>query len=272
MMIQHDETRPIAETAGPLVFNVQKFSIHDGPGIRTTIFFKGCPLRCPWCHNPESQCFTAETMVDKNGKKEVMGKHYSLEELVDKAAQDIIFYERSGGGVTLSGGEVMAQDMDYIEALMKALDAEGIRVGIDTSGAVPYERFERILPYADFFLYDIKIFNNAKHKQYIGVDNSLILANAKHLSDAGAALYLRLIMIDGVNTDMEKDIKPLIQWLTTNHIQAKKVHLLPYHTLGKDKYTELGREATLFNVPSRRTLQLIQDECTRAGYTTVIGG
>lgn len=270
----HDETRPIADThtAGPLIFNVQKFSIHDGPGIRTTIFFKGCPLHCPWCHNPESQSFAAETMVDKNGKEECIGKAYTLDEVVDKAAQDIIFYERSGGGVTLSGGEVMAQDMDYVVALMQRLDEEGIRVGIDTSGAVPYERFERVMPYTDFFLYDIKLFDALKHKKYIGVDNELILENVKKLSDSGATLYLRLIMVDGVNTDLEADIKPLAQWLVQNHIHAKKVHLLPYHTLGKDKYTELGREATLFAVPERRTLQRIQDEFTNVGYTTVIGG
>lgn len=262
----------VTTSAGPLVFNVQKFSIHDGPGIRTTIFFKGCPLRCPWCHNPESQCFSAETMVDKNGKEELMGKAYTIDELVEKAAQDLIFYERSGGGVTLSGGEVMAQDMDYIVPLMKRLEEEGMRIGIDTSGAVPYERFEQVLPYTDFFLYDIKMLNRVKHKKYIGADNDLILENVKRLSDAGATIYLRLIMVGGVNMDMDQDIKPLIQWLVTNHIQAKKVHLLPYHTLGKDKYTELGREATLFTVPDRRTLQLIQDEFTAAGYTTVIGG
>ena len=105
----------------PLVFNIQKFSIHDGPGIRTTIFFKGCPLSCPWCHNPESQGFETEMIRQANGRMDKVGNTYSVAELVKKAAQDVIFYDRSGGGVTLSGGEVMAQNIEYITALTQQL-------------------------------------------------------------------------------------------------------------------------------------------------------
>lgn len=101
----------------PLVFNVQKFSVHDGPGIRTTIFFKGCPLACPWCHNPESQRFEVEKMERSDGGQDEVGTYYSVAELVRQAVQDQIFYERSGGGVTLSGGEVLAQPMGYIAGL-----------------------------------------------------------------------------------------------------------------------------------------------------------
>lgn len=256
----------------PLIFNIQKFSIHDGPGIRTTLFFKGCPLRCPWCHNPESQRFTTEIMADGTGKETIVGKTYTVDELVRTAAQDIIFYERSGGGVTLSGGEVMAQHIGYVVAVMKRLVEQGIHLGIDTSGAVPYDSFEAVLPYTDFFLYDIKLFDSVKHKKYIGVDNAAILDNIKYLSDAGATLYLRLIMVGGINTGRDEDILPLIAWLQAERIRVKRVHLLPYHTLGKNKYTELGRQATLFTEPAPETLQCIREIFCRAGYDTVIGG
>lgn len=152
----------------PLVFNVQKFSVHDGPGIRTTIFFKGCPLACPWCHNPESQHFEVERMERSDGGQDEVGTYYSVAELVRQAVQDQIFYERSGGGVTLSGGEVLAQPIGYIADLVRALAEKGISVGIDTSGAVPFTAFEPVLPYTDFFLYDMKLFDAERHRQYMG--------------------------------------------------------------------------------------------------------
>lgn len=152
----------------PLVFNVQKFSVHDGPGIRTTIFFKGCPLACPWCHNPESQRFEVERMERSDGGQDEVGTYYSVAELVRQAVQDQIFYERSGGGVTLSGGEVLAQPMGYIADLVRALAEKGISVGIDTSGAVPFTAFEPVLTYTDFFLYDMKLFDAERHRQYMG--------------------------------------------------------------------------------------------------------
>lgn len=152
----------------PLVFNVQKFSVHDGPGIRTTIFFKGCPLACPWCHNPESQHFEVERMERSDGGQDEVGTYYSVAELVRQAVQDQIFYERSGGGVTLSGGEVLAQPMGYIADLVRALAEKGISVGIDTSGAVPFTAFEPVLTYTDFFLYDMKLFDAERHRQYMG--------------------------------------------------------------------------------------------------------
>lgn len=256
----------------PLVFNIQKFSIHDGPGIRTTIFFKGCPLSCPWCHNPESQGFETEMIRQANGRMDKVGNTYSVAELVKKAAQDVIFYDRSGGGVTLSGGEVMAQNIEYITALTQQLQKKGIHVGIDTSGAVPFLRFEKILPYTDFFLYDVKVFDQKKHIQYMRIDNSEILGNLKRLSLSGAVLYLRLILIDGVNTDQEKDILPLLNWLKREHIQVEKIHLLPYHTLGKDKYMGLGKTPVLFRVPETDVLQKIARIFQEAGYNTIIGG
>lgn len=255
----------------PLVFNIQKFSIHDGPGIRTTIFFKGCPLHCRWCHNPESQRYEAETLQTHEGE-ETAGQTYTVEALAKKAAQDIIFYDQSGGGVTLSGGEVMAENMAFVTALLRRLNEKGIDVGIDTSGCVPYERFQQVLPYTAFFLYDMKVFDPDKHRKYTGADNRDILANMKRLSDDGAVLYLRLIMVPQVNMDEEKDIQPFIRWLKDKDIHVERLHLLPYHQLGKDKYTELGRQAQLFEEPSPESLEHVRQLFLQAGYDTVIGG
>lgn len=256
----------------PLIFNVQKFSVHDGPGIRTTIFFKGCPLACPWCHNPESQRFDAEVMLQDDGTRDRVGTYYPVAELVRQAAQDQIFYERSGGGVTLSGGEVMAQPMAYVGELVHALQAQGISVGIDTSGAVPFEAFEQVLPETDFFLYDMKLFDTVRHRQYMGCGNEQILDNLKRLSDAGAVLYLRLILADGVNTDMERDIRPFLRWLRDQDIRAVRTHLLPYHELGRHKYLALHRQARIFRAPPAASLETIRQAFITAGYEAVIGG
>ncbi|WP_337507516.1 radical SAM protein [Megasphaera sp.] len=256
----------------PLVFNVQKFSVHDGPGIRTTIFFKGGPLACPWCHNPESQRFAVKRMERSDGGQDEVGTYYSVAELVRQSVQDQIFYERSGGGVTLSGGEVLAQPMDYVTALVQALAEKGISVGIDTSGAVPFTAFEQVLPYTDFFLYDMKLFDDERHRQYMGQGNRQILENMKALSDAGAVLYLRLIMVDGVNTDRDRDIQPFQEWLQAQQIRVETIHLLPYHELGRHKYQALQRPFQPFRAPSAQVLEGIRQSFAGLGYDTVIGG
>ena len=195
------------------VTNIQKYSIHDGDGIRTTVFFKGCHLRCWWCHNPETQRFEPELQVDTakctgcrrcedacpadaisydedhkavidrdkcivcgrcadvclGNIRTLVGRDYTVKELVKICLQDQMFYEESHGGVTLSGGEVMAMDIDYILALVKALHREGIDVAIDTCGQAPYSHYEALLPYVHTWLYDIKVMDHEKHKKYIGI-------------------------------------------------------------------------------------------------------
>lgn len=157
-----------------------------------------------------------------------------------EAEKDLLFYEQSEGGITLSGGEVMAQDMDYIEELCSVLYNKGYSVNIDTCGYVPYENYERILPYVDTFLYDIKIMDPQLHKKVIGADNQLILDNLIKLSNAGAKINIRIPIIGGVN-DSEDFIKQVIGFLKDNNIRTVGVNLLPYHSTGKSKYANLDR-------------------------------
>lgn len=299
------------------VFNIQKYSIHDGDGIRTTFFFKGCPLTCKWCHNPESQRFAGELMFYherctgcgacirhcpsgacsmENGQlmldrdkctacgictdyclsnaREIAGRAYTVRELVKEAEKDQMFYEDSGGGITLSGGEVMVQNMDFIEEFCRTLHKKGYNVNIDTCGYAPYENFERLLPYVNTFLYDIKHMDPQVHKEWMGVDNTLILENLKKLSEAGAAINVRIPVIAGVN-DSREFIDRVISYLRENCIHVKKVNLLPYHNTGKSKYENLDRTYLdeEMKVPSSEDMELFKNIFINYGYTnTKIGG
>ena len=300
----------------PVIFNIQKYSIHDGDGIRTTVFFKGCPLSCAWCHNPESQCYPNEFMyyierchtcgrcinicpkksicliengvtrdqercnlcgdcvdVCINGAREIAGKQYAIKELIKEIEKDRMFYEQSLGGVTLSGGEVMAQDIEYIEALLKNLKKKGYHTAIDTSGQAPWSHFERVLPYVDLFLYDIKHMNPEKHQKLTGVNNELILENLKKLSHTNASVYLRIPLIKDINDD-EKNIDQMITYIKeeTHH---QKIFLLPYHNTGMGKYSRLGRnyEGLLFEPPSKEKLETIKEVFYKNGLENIhIGG
>lgn len=255
----------------PAVFNIQKFSIHDGPGIRTTVFFKGCPLKCRWCHNPEGINYQVETIRTKDGKSEMVGKHYTVDELVKEMEKDQIFYEQSGGGVTLSGGEVMSQDMNFITELVQRLKRKGISVVIDTSGVAAFKNFEKILPYVDRFLYDLKFISSPLHKEYTGVPNDLVLENLKKISDAGGTISLRLIQLDGLNNS-EREMDQTIQWLKENNIHIDEVNLIPYHEFGSDKYGRLGQQAEIFNKPDDLTLKNTQKKWEANHYKVKIDG
>ncbi|MDT2712006.1 4Fe-4S cluster-binding domain-containing protein [Enterococcus dongliensis] len=254
------------------VFNIQKFSTHDGPGIRTTIFFKGCPIKCEWCHNPESQVFAPEIMLNKYGKEEWIGKEYSIHELVKKIQADQIFYDQSGGGVTFSGGEVMAQNIDYVVELAQECQRLGITVAIDTCGVAPTENFRRILPYADLFLYDLKFIDSHTHQLYTGANNHLVLENLRFFSDHQAEINLRLILLDEINAD-EGTAKEIIDWLTDEGIHVSEISLLPYHDFGRDKYDRLQRTCTQnFTQPSDEQVMSIKETYQAAGYQVTIGG
>lgn len=300
----------------PNIINIQKYSIHDGDGIRTTIFFKGCPLSCLWCHNPESQNYGEELMYNGekctgcmacidicpqkaiskeenqvftdrnkcnlckacidycvNNAREFVGKEYKVAQLVKEAEKDRMFYEESGGGITLSGGEVMTQNMDYIEELLKKLKKKGYNIAIDTCGQAPYENYTRVLNYVDTFLYDIKLMDNEKHIKYIGKSNKLILDNLKKLSEARANINIRIPLVESINTD-DESIEDFIKFLK-NNINVKKINLLPYHNTGKSKYERLQKvyEGVNFEAPSKERMDTIKDKFEKAGFINIkIGG
>jgi len=292
----------------PTVTNIQKYSIHDGEGIRTTIFFKGCPLRCIWCHNPETWEFKSQLLYNSEkctkclrcttkceydvisiedgspnfdfgkcvacGKcaeacldnaLEVCGKQYSVSELFDAVKKDEQFYELSGGGVTLSGGEVMVQNIDFIIELLKKFYKFGIKVNIDTCGFVEYDRLEVITPYVDTFLYDIKHMDSDRHKAVTEKDNALILENIKKLSDAGAKIHVRLPLIDGINCD-DENIDALAEFL--NDINIYKISLLPFHTIGIAKFGRLGISCSdiPMKTPDKAALIRIKDRLQKNNF------
>ena len=259
------------------IFDIERSSFVDGPGIRTTVFFKGCNLRCAWCHNPESQkrepelaffesrctgcgkckqkCPNGLTSCSLCGEcsrycptdaRKIYGKKMSVDEVMEEILRDRAFYEASRGGVTFSGGECMLQ-IDFLEELLKRCKAEGIHTAVDTAGHVPFESFERILPYTDLFLYDIKAFDTEVHKTYVGVGNELILENLKKLLQSGAHVWIRIPTIPTVNAT-EEEMKKIKTFLD-GHGTPEKVELLPYHTMGEGKCKALGKPLTTFPTP-----------------------
>ena len=206
--------------------------------------------------------------------REIVGTEYTVDALVKELQKDEAFYEESGGGVTLSGGEVMLSNMDYLETLCQKLKRLGISIFIDTCGYAPYENFKRLLPYADTFLYDIKMMDPHLHKKYTGADNFLILSNLEKLSAAGAKIWLRIPVIKGVNADTAF-MDEIIDYLISKKIQPLQIHLLPYHNTGSGKYKKLGMnyEGNEFSVPTNDELERWSVMFRNAGFSNVnIGG
>jgi pyruvate formate lyase activating enzyme len=223
------------------VCNIQKFSIHDGPGLRTTVFLKGCPLRCAWCANPESQSLEPQMMDGEPDSRE-----RTVREVVKVCLQDRDFYEESGGGVTISGGEPFMQ-ADFLRALLAAFHEEGIRTAIETAGFVDEGLFTEISVHTDLLLFDIKHFNAEAHKRGTGLDNARILTNfdAALSASGGPEVLPRIPVIPGFNASNE-DAAGLADLLQAHG--ADRAQLLPFHQLGDKKYTLLGRPYSLHGV------------------------
>lgn len=257
---------------GPYVFNVQRFSVHDGPGLRSTIFFKGCPMDCPWCHNPEAKAFGPEPLTGAEGRIELVGRLYSVDELVAEVVKDVMLYDQSGGGVTFSGGEVMAMpDFDFVLELARRLTSRGISVGVDTCGLAATERFVRMAEYAEFFLYDLKFIDDTAHSRWTGVSNRLVLKNLEVLAGLGATIDLRMILLEGLNTSPD-DIELTMQWLAAHGVRPRQVNLLPYHRFGQDKRVRLGLEATSFAPPGEERLEAIRRHIEQYVASVGVGG
>lgn len=296
-----------------LIFNIQKFSVHDGPGIRTTVFFKGCLLRCLWCHNPESQNLNKEILYDSKkcilcgkcaevcqtnaikiennklntikdkcnycgkcaiyciyGARELVGREYSVNEVMKEVMKDKVFYEQSNGGVTLSGGEPLIQ-IDFIEELLKRLKEEKIHTALDTSGAVNFDILKRVAKYTDLFLYDLKLMDDEKHKEYIGVSNKTIIENLIKLSKIHSNINVRMPIIQNINDDITH-IEKTLELL--KDLNVKKINLLPYHSIAKHKYEKLGLvyENEKMAVPSEAKMNSFKEMFEKSGYLVKIGG
>ncbi len=264
-----------------VIFNIQRISHVDGPGVRTTVFFKGCNLKCAWCHNPESQSFKKQLLVYKNKCKgcgrcrevcptdfagcsacgrcvasclydarEICGCEISVEEVFDEIIKDRVFYETSGGGVTFSGGECMLQ-IDFLSEILKKCHENNIHTAVDTAGSVKWENFEKIIPYTDLFLYDVKSMNPEVHEKYTGVGNGLILENLSKLLKF-AKVWVRVPVVTGVNDSVEEmaALKDFYQ----KYGYPEKTELLKYHAYGENKYLALNNEFQKFISPTEENI------------------
>lgn len=252
------------------IFDIQKFSIHDGPGIRTIVFLKGCILRCRWCCNPESQEYDIQTML-QNGKEKIIGEDTTVGAVMETVLKDMPYYRRSGGGVTLSGGECLCQP-DFAEALLMACKMYGLNTAIESTAIVNYSVIERILPYLDIYLLDIKHMNSRKHMEFTGQPNERIIENAKRLANDAKELIIRVPTIPTFN-DTEEEILAIAKFAKSLGT-VKELHLLPYHRLGYDKYVGLGREYKMGDLPSpaNEKMQHLKSVAKSVGIAVEIGG
>ncbi|CAM3201853.1 glycyl-radical enzyme activating protein [Streptobacillus felis] len=254
-----------------LIFNIQRFSLNDGEGIRTIVFFKGCPLLCPWCSNPESQSFKIEKMKDKNneGKYKTVGKYYQIDELLKEVLKDEIFFNTSGGGVTLSGGEILSQ-ADFVVEFLKKLKENDINTAIETCGFGNTEQFKKILRYTDTVLFDLKIMDNEKSKQIIRGNSELIIRNFEEACKNNYVIP-RVPFIPGY-TDSEENLEKIIEIIKKNDRDI--VHILPYHNYGSSKYELLDRIYDLENVeiPSNKRMNEVKKYIENKGLKVIIGG
>ncbi len=252
------------------IFDIQRFSVHDGPGIRTIIFLKGCRLRCRWCCNPESQEYEIQKM-NKDGKETIVGRDVTVREVLEIIEKDRPYYRRSGGGVTLSGGEAMCQPR-FTEALFKACKEKGNNTAIETTSFAPFETIEKILPYIDTYLMDIKHMDSEKHREYTTQPNELILENARKIAPRVNKMIIRVPVIPGFNDTVE-EIKDIAEF-TKKLAKVNEIHLLPYHRLGQDKYKELGRDYLMGDVlpPDEKKMQELLDAAKSVGLKAQIGG
>ena len=271
-----------------MTFNIQLHSTEDGPGIRTSIFMKGCPMHCPWCHNPEGikpspvliwyemRCLGARDCLKACPKEalhltpegmiidralcnacgdcasscpasalEVIGKRYTVDELAAKALQDRIFYQKSGGGITLSGGEASLQ-ADFSVALMERLRRERIHLTLDTCGGTKWPTLQRLVNLADLVLYDLKIMDSVKHQKFTGIPLNLVLENACKISKTGKPIWVRTPIIPGVN-DTKENIKQTVRFIKKNLPTVERYDLLAFNNTCASKYQRLGLNWNLEN-------------------------
>ena len=255
----------MSDTKG-VIFNIKKYALHDGPGIRTTIFFKGCALNCWWCHNPEGISHPFECLSDD------MGREVSVTELIEEIKKDWIFYEESRGGITISGGEPLIQPEFLLELVQKIHSDIDTSVVLDTSGFAPWKTIELLKGHIDLFLYDIKIIDDELHQKYTGVSNKEIISNFMRLDKEGKDLIIRFPVIPGL-TDTPSNIEQMCKWMQTLS-KTNEIHLLPYHKIAKGKYQKLNLDYKLKNLesPTNDQLDKLSKNFEDIGFLVNIGG
>lgn len=246
------------------IFNIQRMSLHDGPGIRTTIFFSGCNLRCKWCHNPEA---FMEVPTERETPR-ICAAAYTLktDELVKIVSRDMLMYEVSSGGVTCSGGEPLLQAEVLAELLLK-LKKMSIHTAVDTAGDVPFALFEKVIPFTDVFLFDLKHWDDRIHKKYTGVSNKRILANFNTLEQV-AKIIVRIPVIDTIQNE---NCRPFVDILKDRK-NVEFVELLPYHSLGEQKYRELGVKVPSYKSPTEKSLAQMKELLERNHIPVKVSG
>ncbi|WP_027108386.1 glycyl-radical enzyme activating protein [Lacticigenium naphthae] len=236
------------------IFNIQKYSIHDGPGIRTVVFFKGCPLKCYWCANPESQDSKPEKMWDNQKKTHTtVGNYRTADEIMEDILKDEVFYQESNGGVTLSGGEVLYQ-ADFAIDLLKRLREKNIHTACETTGYVKSSKFEEFLENVDLVYMDIKHYDSIKHFDGTGVRNELILKNLALALAKHPHLIVRIPIIPNFNDTLEDAVKFADLF---NEYGVEKIELLPFHQFGEKKYTYLDRDYEMEDIPQLHSEDLL---------------
>lgn len=261
-----------------VIFNIKRYAIHDGPGIRVTFFMKGCALRCRWCHNPEGISPEIE-FVDRTDRigdrefvtKETVGREYSLDELTEIVRKEYVFIEESGGGVTFSGGEPLMQP-DFVLAALRHFSNMGIHTCLDTSGFAPASVIDDALKTCDMFLFDIKHVDSDTHRKYTGVKNELILSNYRRILDSGKDVIIRIPVIPGFNYDMAHMEK--VRNLLSDNDNIKRIDLLPYHKIGSSKYRKFDLDYLMEGVepPSDSEMSKLKGFFSEPGFKVKIGG
>jgi pyruvate formate lyase activating enzyme len=257
----------IISSATGVIFDIKRFAIHDGRGIRTTVFFKGCPLNCHWCHNPESQ----EKEPAATPAKKTIDQTVSVEYVMAEIEKDILFYDESRGGVTFSGGEPLMQPL-FLKALLDECKKRDIHAILDTSGYASSHIFNSIIDKVDLFHYDLKLMDIALHQKYTGVPNQQINENLKKLSIKKKNVVIRFPVIPGI-TDTAVNLKEIAEFISSLK-GINEIDLLPYHRTAAEKYRRLKKEYLLdgLNPPTKKKMMDLKASFEARGFKVKIGG